>query len=497
MALEADLFGFTEDGAEFAAGKGDGGLEVERLGVDAVKVGGEIFALDEFVGEAGEPARGGDGEAFVVAVKFGSLFGRFGERDEAAGVGDVGGVDGDFAGEAVVADAEERGEAAVEIFAGERGGEIAGVAVIVEGTGNQIALDDVGVENGRAGEIGEEEAVPAAGAKGGGVVEVGAELDGVVAGEAGGGGVGEAEAAVDGEVAAAGGGEDEGLLHPAAEFEGVGGGDAAGFEGVAENFVLGEVAAEVDERAPGAVHVDHGRTGTAAKGVVVAFLILELLVVGNLEGELAKGLFEHGGDDVVGAVEVVAETEDVETAVEAAEKFPGAVGQADADGLAFEEGEGAAAGDAGAVDGKGRVGGGALEDLPVGSVIPAVVGRKGAAGGGNVAHGGGVVGAAAFVAAGLGVEGEDRVFEGTVGGGEIDGAETLVAALDVAQIGAVDHVQADRELAGNLTIDVDLETVGAQVGVIGEEGGGVGEAGALGGGSDLAAGGGVAEHEGI
>ena len=64
--------------------------------------------------------------------------------------------------------------------------------------------------------------------------------------------------------------------------------------------------------------------------------MLELLVVGGLDGEFADALFEHGGDDVVGAVEVVAEAEDVEAAVETAEEFLGAVGEADADGLAFE-----------------------------------------------------------------------------------------------------------------------------------------------------------------
>ena len=127
------------------------------------------------------------------------------------------------------------------------------------------------------------------------------------------------------------------MLHHAAEREGVGGGEAPGFQGVTKDFVGRDIPRHIDVGAPGAIDVDHRSRGHAsAEGDIVAILMLKLLVVGCLEGELADVLLDHGGDDIVGPVEVVADAAEVEGAIEAAKELLRAVRHAHADGLAFE-----------------------------------------------------------------------------------------------------------------------------------------------------------------
>ena len=109
-----------------------------------------------------------------------------------------------------------------------------------------------------------------------------------------------------------------------------------------------------------------------------------------------------------------------------------------------------------------------MDNLAVRGVDPAVVGGKGAPGGGDIADGSIVIGAAALKLAALRFETDDGVRKRPVGDGDVARAKALIVALDITFVGAVDDVEADRQLAIDLAVQIQLHPIGAEAVVEGE-----------------------------
>jgi hypothetical protein len=223
--------------------------------------------------------------------------------------------------------------------------------------------------------------------------------------------------------------------------------------------------------------------------------MLELLVVGELERELADPLLDRGVGDVEDAVVVIHRAEHVGVLVEAAERA-GTCRWADAPPAS---GLGAATPgcrrDSAAVDRERRIGGGALDDLAVGGVIPLVVRREAATGGGDVVDRERAVGADAVGLAALALDADGRGLERLVGERDVARAEDVVGGADVGLVAAVREVHPHVEFVVQFAVRIQLEperVVGTDAG---EELGRVPRPGALGVDARLAAGRGVAEHE--
>ena len=119
IALQADFLRLAEHGADVGTVEDLPRLPVEGLRVDPVEVDVERIPTPQRHREAGHLAHRGEIEGRVVGVEIGTLPRHPRMSEVAAGVGDIGGLRGDLALQAVPARADERMHAPAEVFTGE------------------------------------------------------------------------------------------------------------------------------------------------------------------------------------------------------------------------------------------------------------------------------------------------------------------------------------------------------------------------------------------
>ena len=291
-------------------------------------------------------------------------------------------------------------------------------------------------------------------------------------------------------------GDDRELLAPAAEVEGIDGRDAARIHDVAEDLKGSAADGLFDIGAARTIDAQHGRSLAGAEGIVVPILVLELLVVGQLDREFADALLDRDVGDVEGPVVVIDRAEHVRVLVEAVENLLRAIGQAHGPRLALQERDLVAGGTA-AIDRERRIGGGAVENFPVGGIIPLVVRGEAAAGRSDVVDRQGAVSAHAVRHAALQLHTDRRGLERLVGEREIGGAEHVVRTLHVGLVAAVHEVHPDKEIVRHLAVHIELHAVGFVGAVAGEHLLHIARAGALRVDRGLTARLGIAKHQGV